>query len=481
MTKKPNILFILTDQLRYDFLGCYGARFLKTPTIDSLAEQGTRFETCISASPICVPARASMLTGLDAHVSGVVHNLQWLRPDRKEMGVKSWPEHLNDAGYRTSAIGKMHFYPWDASEGFQDRIIAEDKRHIHIKDDYHDALVDSGRAKQHASTLEGYHENKGACFSDLPDDLQVDRWVGKQSANYVRNHTFDQPLALMVGFPGPHCPYDPPKEAIRSINPDQLPEAIPETAESKTHQADFLAAYKREWAALDYEGFNASHVKTIRQYYAAAVERIDADVAAILSAFEEQGELDNTIVIFTSDHGDYLGDFGKVGKATFHEPSIRVPMIVTDFRKTAGHVSSELTSLIDIYPSILRWAGANPDPNARGVALGEATEGRTIVGTTSQGSMVRNARWKLVSYTNGTTALFDLGADPTEQTNLIDEEPKVATQLFNYLTSSLVDSIAAGHSDLLVNEVKETPPHPFFNRDWKRQYPSKMGPPKYGK
>jgi len=135
MSQPPNILFLLPDQLRPDFLGCYGADFLKTPAIDGLAAKGTRWQTAISPSPICVPARASMLTGQHAHSTGILHNMCWLRPDRAQMGIRTWPEILAGAGYRTSAIGKMHFYPWDSSEGFQHRVIAEDKRHIHVRDD----------------------------------------------------------------------------------------------------------------------------------------------------------------------------------------------------------------------------------------------------------------------------------------------------------------------------------------------------------
>jgi len=127
MTRQPNLLFLMPDQLRHDYVGCYGADFVSTPAIDGLAAQGTRYETAISPVPVCVPARASMISGQSSVASGVIDNLAWLRPDRRELGVETWPELLARAGYRTAAIGKMHFYPWDISEGFEDRIIAEDK------------------------------------------------------------------------------------------------------------------------------------------------------------------------------------------------------------------------------------------------------------------------------------------------------------------------------------------------------------------
>lgn len=132
MKQKPNIIFMMPDQLRADFLSCYGAEFVDTPNIDSLQARGTRYAKCYSPHPVCVPARASLMSGMDAIKTGVLGNGYFLRPDLAEMGVKTWPQILSENGYYTAAIGKMHFYPWDLRLGFQYRVIAEDKRWIHI-------------------------------------------------------------------------------------------------------------------------------------------------------------------------------------------------------------------------------------------------------------------------------------------------------------------------------------------------------------
>ncbi len=176
MTNQPptNILFILPDQLRYDFLSCYGAEFITTPNIDSLSEEGVMYRRAISPFPICVPARASLLTGRNALENGVLDNGHWLRPDLAECGIKTWPELLTENGYQTAAIGKMHFYPWDAEHGFRYRMIAEDKRYLHIRDDYAEFLARSGLRKFHGNEHEGYFENKGAIISKVPLHLQVD-------------------------------------------------------------------------------------------------------------------------------------------------------------------------------------------------------------------------------------------------------------------------------------------------------------------
>ena len=164
--RPPNIVFLLADQLRADFVGCYGARFIDTPHIDSIAAAGVRYERAYSASPLCVPARTSLLTGMNAARTGVTDNLHALRPDYREAGIRTWPELLAVAGYHTEAIGKMHFYPWDASHGFQHRVACEDKLWPLIRDDYARYLADHGLAKLRWSEYGGYLERRGAASTD---------------------------------------------------------------------------------------------------------------------------------------------------------------------------------------------------------------------------------------------------------------------------------------------------------------------------
>ncbi|WP_417522469.1 sulfatase [Marinovum sp.] len=472
MTTRPNILFLLPDQLRHDFLGCYGAGFLRTPAIDALAAKGTRWETAISPSPICVPARASMLTGQHAHATGILHNMCWLRPDRHQMGIRTWPEILAASGYHTAAIGKMHFYPWDLSEGFQHRVIGEDKRHIHVRDDYHHALVSEGHAKLHGKEMPGYYETKGASTNPLPDHLQPDRWVAHRAADHLRSLKTDQPFAMMVGFPGPHCPYDPPAEDLSRVDPAVLPEALPRTGESETHLPALVAGYKRDWADLDYSSLTKAQIRAIRHHYAVSVERLDEDVALLVETLRETGKLDNTIIVFASDHGDYLGDFGLMGKGFFHEPSIRVPLIVADFRAPEARVETAPASLLDVFPSFLEWANLAPAPQSQGRSLNDPDAGRSFAGATSSGFMLRDARWKLVRYGNGVQALFDLESDPGEQENVIDAHPEVQARLDLALTQSLLEGFAAGHADKMVPDAKSPPDGAFHDRCWQRPYPA---------
>ncbi len=465
----------MPDQLRPDFLGCYGAGFIKTPNIDALAAQGTRYAQAISPVPLCVPARASMLTGLPAHATGVFDNTAWLRPDRRDMGIESWPERLSAAGYQTAAIGKMHFYPRDIFEGFQDRIISEDKRHVFIEDDYDAALKETGFRKLHGTEQPGYVDQQGASINELPAHLQPDRWVADQAAHYLRARDRSQPFAAMVGFPGPHCPYDPMVEALAEIDPDDMPDPLPPSPESKTHHEGFVEAYKAPWAQVDYATLSSEAIRRIRHHYAALVEQLDHDVGTVIQALKDTNELKNTIVVFGSDHGDYLGDFGFVGKSWFHEPSIRVPLIVCDFRAPAARVCDDPVSLIDLYHSFGAWAGLPPLDTNWAMTLDAPHPDRCIIGVSALGVMARDRRWKLVRYDNGTEALFDLTADPGEQQNVLDANPKVRARLDAAIVRDLIAGQRHGHADKIVPRKAGFGPNAFHRRNWPRPYPSRIG------
>jgi len=166
---RPNLLFIMPDQLRADFLSAYGAGFIDTPHIDSLADDGVLYPNCWSPSPVCVPARCVLLTGRDAVANGVLDNNHFLRPDLEATGVRTWAQLLSGAGYLTASIGKMHFYPWDASLGFEHRVICEDKRWLDIQDDYWHHLQAKGLRKLHGRDHAGYQETGAtvACPADI--------------------------------------------------------------------------------------------------------------------------------------------------------------------------------------------------------------------------------------------------------------------------------------------------------------------------
>ncbi len=424
MSDRPNIIFIMPDQLRADFLSCYDAGFIDTPHIDSLAQRGILYSNAYSAHPLCVPARASLMTGLHALKTGVLDNGLFLRPDINDCGIYTWPQLLARQGYYTAAIGKMHFYPWDLRLGFQYRVIAEDKRWLHIRDDYYHYLHAHGLRKYHGNEHEGYFENKGAIVNKLPWEFQVDHFVGLEACRFIREHGHEGPFAMMVGFPGPHCPYDPAPEFLRLFDPDDMPEPAPEVpSDTPLLRQHNIQGNKLPWNGVDLSEFTLEQKKRVRAHYAALVKQIDYEVGQILEALQRAGLADNTVIIFSSDHGDYLGDHNLAGKGSFFQASWHVPLLVHLPWAEGPTTRSELVELTDVTATILHLAGVDlPSYFDSRVLPGvdPLAEGRPyIVGALAGGWAIDDGEWRLARYQTGEAVLFNLHNDPLEQRNLI--------------------------------------------------------------
>ena len=481
MNDRPNILFLMPDQLRSDFLGCYGAGFAKTPHVDALAASGTRFERCLSPTPICVPARASLMTGGSSLETGVTTNGQWLRPDLSECGIETWPQALARAGYRTYGVGKMHFYPWDAGWGFDERAIAEDKRQIGIDDDYGRFLAEHGFAKQHAREFDGYHENGGACISPVPAELQGDAWCADRAIEMLRTHDPSTPFAMMVGFPSPHCPYDPPADIAALFDPADMPAPFASTPESEALRPWLVQNMKRDWADIDYTTFTAAQIAKVRAHYSALIHLVDRAVGRIMEALTETGLDDRTVIVFASDHGDFVGDFGLVCKNFFMEGSIRVPMILR-LPGQEPQVRMDAVALHDVCPTFLHLAGLAPRAglDARSL-LARPDWSRIIAGLTHRGMMIERGGMKLARYIEGVVTLTDVTADPGDQANLAHDPHHAATRagLEAELASWIVRETAKGHADKRVPGDATSTPGPVPEGDirargWKRPYPMEI-------
>ncbi len=479
MSDRLNLLFIMPDQLRADFLSCYGADFIETPHIDGLAARGVRYERAYSPSPICVPARAMLLTGRNAIQTGVLTNEHYLRPDLGDCGIRTWPEQLSAAGYATAAIGKMHFYPWDIGLGFQQRVVCEDKRWLLIDDDYQKHLKENGYRKLHGNEHEGYHENKGAICHKIPWAHSWDHFVGDAACKHIRNHPQDRPFAMMVGFPGPHCPYDPNAEYLEGFDEADMPDPIPEVPGNTTRlREQNVDGNRRPWNGVDYSEFTDAQKRKIRTHYAALVKQIDDEVGAILASLEETGQLDNTLIIFSSDHGDHLGDHNLIGKATYYEASIKVPLIVCGPGIEQDKVSHHLVSIGDITATLLKAGGcplpgyldARPLPD---LGVADVPPRDRIIGFLSSGCMHFDGTWKLVKYTTGEMLLFNLQEDPTEQYNRIDDPDcqAVYRRLDTVLTQEMLRSITDSHHEKRVDYTALYDGEEFGQKGWQRVYP----------
>ena len=491
MRQQPNLVFIMPDQLRADFLSSYGAAFVATPHIDSLADQGVRYPRAYSPSPLCGPARALLLTGRNAIANGVLNNEVFLRPDLGESGIHTWSELLVRAGYATAAIGKMHFYPWDLALGFQHRVICEDKRWLQIEDDYDHHLRQHGYHKMHGNEHEDYLENRGAFVHQVPLEHSWDRFVGDEACRYIRDHQSDAPFAMMVGFPGPHCPYDPSAEYLDTIDEEAVPEAIPDAGLTPQLRQNSIATNKGDWNGVDYTEFTLGHKRKIRAHYAALVKQIDDEVGAILQTLRASGRWDDTVVIFCSDHGDHLGDHDLIGKGDFYEASIKVPLLVRLPWAQGSVTCPQLTSIGAITPSLLALAGcqvpaymdAQPLPEL-GFATPPAQPPRStlpqerIFGFLSGGCMNFDGTWKLVRYAGGAQLLFNLAEDPGEQINRLADPAcaGVARRLDAELTEELLRSVGAANSEKLVAHAQLYDNPDFGRPGWQRRYPQTFAP-----
>ena len=439
MASQPDIIFIITDQQRYDTIAALGASHMDTPNTDRLADRGVVFEQCHVTAPSCVPCRASLFTGYYPHTNGVLANGQpW---------SYTWVSNLADAGYHCVNIGKMHTIPYDAKAGFHERFIVENKDRYYegrwFFDEWDKALASHGLKKQQREQYrkrDDYRNSLGAFTWDLPPTLQSDNFVGDTACWWLGTKPVEKPLFMTIGFPGPHPPYDPTPEMAEKYMKRDVP--LPDV--SKEELEDLVAPWKEKRVhdvEVDHDSVawkldpTRDELHRMRAYYYANVEMIDTQVGRILDALEGRGTLDNTIIIFTSDHGDNLGDHGLIQKWAPYEEVTRVPLIISaPIKFEAGRTVDAMVQLFDLGPTILEWAGVQPDETFEAVSLnpalrGEAFGGRDFVFCEQAGdgnmtgasylTMVRSKTHKLVQFRGQEEGqLFDLGSAAGETKNL---------------------------------------------------------------
>jgi arylsulfatase len=440
---RPHIILIITDQQRFDTINALGFPYMETPNLDRLVHEGVTFTNCHITAPSCAPSRASLFTGYYPHTTGIYKNAdRWTR---------SWVEDLAASGYYCVNIGKMHTYPYQTPLGFHERYVVENKdRYLEERwyfDEWDKGLRARGLVKQQREFYrkkEDYRERLGAFEWELPEDTHPDFFVGDMARWWIETKPRgEKPLFLQIGFPGPHPPYDPvPRYAEPYLEKDlPIQEVSPEELASQPQPFQAMRAHNHE---VDHDSVvhlldpTPEQRHRQRAYYLANVTMIDEKVGEILQALEDKGYLENAVVIFTSDHGDALGDHGHSQKWTMYDIITKMPAIVwAPGRFEGGRCFDELCSLMDIGPAILEVAGVTPPAMMEAESLlpalnGEAWTGRDtvfaehsrdgILQTTDMMTMVRTREWKLVHFLDEPFGqLFDLVDDPDEIRNLWDD------------------------------------------------------------
>ncbi len=433
----------MTDQQRYDSVHALGYPQMRTPHLDRLAEEGVSFDQCYCAAPSCVPSRASFFQLGFPHATGVLSN--------EDPWSWSWAELLQQAGYHTVNIGKMHTQPFDAPCGFDQRFVVENKDrkmrlfrpHGGFYDEWDKFLSNSGVRKpsrrSYREEYPGYENALGAYEWPLEERFHSDVFVGTMARWLIEQREAASPLFLQIGFPGPHPPYDPPARFIGMYRSVDFP--VAEVAASElAGQPPPHEEYRRQMVAANHDAVRwkvdptREELLRLRRYYAANVTLIDEQIGLILQTLRDGGYLEEAIVLFTSDHGDALGDHGHIQKWTMYDCIVRVPMILWSPRYLpAGRRIDELIQQMDVVPMLFELArvplARRGDALSPLAILREGAPGREAV-FAEQGpdkrlegvrfeTMIRTKAWKLVHYVDQEWGeLYDLRDDPQEVRNL---------------------------------------------------------------
>lgn len=430
----PNILFFATDEQRYDCLGCYDNPVLRTPHIDSIAEEGVRFDRGYVQNPMCMPSRMSIMTGRYCSEHGCNINCTGIPPHEQE---QTFMEYLRRAGYYTAAIGKMHMMPkWgpfgfcylDLVEGQADR-----------NNQYTDYLRAKGLdGRQHDA--KGEELPFGIYTQALPAEENIDAFVGRRAVEWLEAWDGDEPFCLWVSFCNPHFPFDPPEPYDTMYDPDEVP--LPVWKEGELENKPTQLQFQKE-RGYD-EATEPLMRKMVANYYG-LISLIDDQVGEILRVLEGKGLTDDTMIAFASDHGDHLGDHRLLYKSgvTFYEGSVRVPYLIRyPERFPQGVVCEELVEAIDLPATFLDVAGVERPPGMQGRSLVGLAEGEVddwrddafseidlrinpqMHGPRDPDSrdyvaMITTRNWKYVHFPNlGIGELYDLTNDPHELDNL---------------------------------------------------------------
>ncbi|WP_321299855.1 sulfatase-like hydrolase/transferase [uncultured Sphaerochaeta sp.] len=351
--KKPNILHIFTDMQRFDTIGCLGNPVIKTPNLDRLCGEGVAFTNAFSPSPVCIAARCSMISGQYPLHTGCYEN-DIMPTD----GKKTFMGALTEDGYRTHGIGKCHFTP-DRFElkGFQTREIQEelgDDPENLDRNNYLKYLHDAGYehvCEEHGIRGEMYYTPQP---SVLPAGDHPTQWVADRSIKFISQpHT--KPWYLFASFIHPHPPLTPPAPWHKLYRPSLMP--APNVPQDWESLITYVNRVQNRYKYAD-QGLSIHQMRLIKAYYYACISFVDYQVGRILDALQVAGALDSTLILFSSDHGEHLGDRNCLGKRSMHDSSARVPMIVSQpGRFEGGKTCTTPVSLVDIAPTFLSASG----------------------------------------------------------------------------------------------------------------------------
>jgi len=425
MNPRPNVLLIMSDEHTPAVAGFAGDEIVQTPNLDRLAARAIRFDRATCTNPVCTPSRMSMLTGKDAHRCAAWSNHWVIFPEHV-----TWPAHFGKHGYTTCLVGKMHFGGRDQMNGFQYR-------------PYGDLRHGLGHQPDPLAMFPGYANAESAGVTEIPESLIQDVIVTRETLAFLRELDDASPATpwfVCASYARPHSPLTAPGRYIRRYRDRVRP-----------------AAYGKEWRA-NLEPFARQLVPDLteeqalrgREGYYACVNFVDDCIGELLDGLERDGLLENTIVIYTSDHGDMIGLYGCWGKQLYYQPSVGVPLLISGPEVATDTVLPHPISLMDLFPTTCALCDLPIPPGLDGLDFSSVLRNPTLAAprvfapsatyrygvrinyaTTAEDTpcaawrCVRDQRWKYVEVEGGESLLFDTEVDSLETTNLA-ADPKHA-------------------------------------------------------
>ena len=458
---KPNLLFIITDQQRADALGIAGNSILKTPNLDRLAKQGAYFRNTYTQCAVCAPARATILTGRTVENHGVRTNSIWKdEPDSKFMTMPTFDEILFKNGYTCEYFGKWHC-PDEPTKVYSRFVTLADyksfvNKNVPFVEPTEGQLLstETGRAYSpnpidkhfgmnykevlQLSKTEKFAQPELHGVSNIPPQYTTTAFVCQQTIDALKRNK-DKPFSITASINFPHAPMIPIKEYADLYKSQDMP--VPASIADNMANSPYIG-FNGRLNSPEYA--DPAKIKYMIANYYALVTEIDHWVGEILNTLDELGLAENTVVIFTSDHGEMLGSHGMREKNVFYEESARVPLIIRYPKEIYSgiEVDQQVTNL-DLFSTILDYTGVSKQIKSDGKSLRDCIEGKldnrpdyivtewNFRGDVISNFMVLHAGWKLmVPYSKESkviNAMYDLNSDPHEMNNLLGSNPESST------------------------------------------------------
>jgi arylsulfatase len=437
--KAPNVILITTDQQRFDTTGPAAPRFLRTPHLDHLARDGVTFSRAYADCPVCIPSRVTIMTGRYGFNHGMTSNGALPDGTLPIDPARALPARMRGLGYQTVAVGKMHFSPPRARYGFDEMILPDDYYHFLRR---YGAAMGVGQPMQHGLGQNELYPG----MATVPESATLTAWIVDQCVDFVkRRRDPTRPFFLWCSFSKPHPPLDPPEPYYSMYRDAPLPEAwIGDWAALESGRCP--ESFRRWREGRSFDLLAPETLRAARAAYYGLITQIDYNIGRLFGALDDHHLFDETAFLFTSDHGEMLGDHYGGAKQYFYEGSAHVPFILRlpdSFEsRPVGATLEHPVCLADVYATLVAAGGG--DVSGQGGALGsDEGDGQDLVALATgrlerprqwlEGACGRpqpkwhgltDGRWKYIYYFgDGIEQLFDLQVDPHELTDLAAAPP----------------------------------------------------------